>query len=254
MPIFPVPTRIENSESDKRDAALAFARRLFTPFLQHVQTKSSGIDQQQHAQYWNQVEIPYRNIYAFEEVPAAFKDEPGDRSSVLAPSERIAYWISGGTVSSHRLVDEIRRAQVVKAFAFADDESPRTDWAPASVVEPIRSAPRWKLKLTGNVLWQIASAVLAGGAMLLGVVLWSTSSQLAVSRDQISTQLKQISTQFGQIEALREVHKAGLDELGAASRKTRDLLKGDLSESDRKVAREISGTISTVRKKLESVP
>jgi hypothetical protein len=103
IPVFPVPTRIENSQADKRDAALAHARRRFAPFLLHVQTPgSSSIDARQQAQYWNEVEIPYRPFFAFEEVPAVFYEEPGSRNSVLAPSERIAYWISGSKVSRHK--------------------------------------------------------------------------------------------------------------------------------------------------------
>ena len=198
MPIFPVPTRIENSESDKRDAALAFARRIFTPFLQHIQTERSGIDKQQQAEYWNQVEIPYRSIYAFEEVPAAFKDEPGDPNSVLAPSERIAYWISGGTVSSYRPVDENLRAHVVKAFAFADNESPRADWAPA---EPTRSAPPWKLELTENMkLAQIATAALAGGAA-------SGGTHMATIDDAIQEVVRGTGTPEEKVRIIRELRK-----------------------------------------------
>jgi MinD-like ATPase involved in chromosome partitioning or flagellar assembly len=49
IPIFPVPTRIENTETDKRDAAIAYARRIFEPFLLHVQTQGDRSDPQQQA-------------------------------------------------------------------------------------------------------------------------------------------------------------------------------------------------------------
>jgi MinD-like ATPase involved in chromosome partitioning or flagellar assembly len=133
IPVFPVPTRIENTETDKRDAALAYARRIFAPFLLHVQTHASGIDLRQQAQYWNQVETPYRAFYAFEEVPAAFKDEPGSRNSLLAPIERIAYWISDSRVSKHRPVDEARRAHIVNAFAFTEREDAGAEPVPTSL-------------------------------------------------------------------------------------------------------------------------
>src|SRR5262249_41414107 len=98
--IFPVPTRVERTEADKVAAARAFGRHAFAPYLRHVQSGPDAIDPKQQASYWEDVETPYRPFYAFEEIPAAFKDEPGSVESVLWPNERIAYWITDKVVGS----------------------------------------------------------------------------------------------------------------------------------------------------------
>ena len=79
--VFPVPTRVENAEEDKKIAAMKYARRVFAPLLMHVQVNRGRIVPAEQLQYWNDVETPYRTFFAFEEVPAAFKEEAGSRGA-----------------------------------------------------------------------------------------------------------------------------------------------------------------------------
>jgi MinD-like ATPase involved in chromosome partitioning or flagellar assembly len=162
--IFPVPTRVENAEDVKFAAATAYARRIFKSFLRHVQSKSDKIDPDQQLPYWNDVETPYVQFYAFEEIPAAFKDEPGSRKSVLRASERLAYWITDQTVASLQPDSDERRTQVVDAYAFSEDDAPSIEWAPPPSQGRFRNFQR-RLKKSG---WRYATIVLAGLVILAG--------------------------------------------------------------------------------------
>src|SRR5262245_24085762 len=122
--IYPVPTRLENAETDKLALALGFARQAFAPFLRHVQQDLSTVQVGQQLAYWNDVQTPYRTFYAFEEVPAAFKDSPGAHDTILASTERLARWLSGGDIGGLRSVDEKRRDQVVASYAFDREQPP----------------------------------------------------------------------------------------------------------------------------------
>jgi MinD-like ATPase involved in chromosome partitioning or flagellar assembly len=124
LPIYPVPTRIENAEKDKLDAAIQYSRRIFSRFLMHAQANRRFPDLDQQALYWKEVETPYDPYYAYEEVPAPFKDESGSRRGVLTPCERIAYWITDQNVSSLQpIADEDECKKVIEAYAFTLDET-----------------------------------------------------------------------------------------------------------------------------------
>ena len=76
MPVFPVPTRIENAETDKLEARRRYARSCFTLFPQ-------GLDQAARDAYWGAMELRYVPYYAYEEVLAVFGDPPGREGSLL---------------------------------------------------------------------------------------------------------------------------------------------------------------------------
>src|SRR5262249_24375230 len=103
---------------DKRDAAIKYARKKFEPFLLRSQVYGSTSGLFDQARYWNEIETPYITFYAFEEVPAVFKDEPGRPGTVLAANEGIARWTTEDVVRSLAPVDEERRKQVVDAYSF----------------------------------------------------------------------------------------------------------------------------------------
>ncbi|SNX65179.1 cellulose biosynthesis protein BcsQ [Streptomyces sp. TLI_55] len=90
--ILPVPMRIDEGEKEKADAGRALARARFDGF-------PTGLDEDGLAGYWGAVEIPYRPYYAYEETLAAFGDEPGVSTSLLAAFERLAGVISEQTVT-----------------------------------------------------------------------------------------------------------------------------------------------------------
>jgi cellulose biosynthesis protein BcsQ len=161
LPIFPVPTRIEYGEQDKLSAALAFARRMFTPFLLHVQSDRREIDLEQQASYWRDVETPYVAYYAFEEVLAAFKDELGSRRGLLAASERLSSWITDRVVSSLKFDGNENRRSLLDAFAFDQNRAVKFDRT-----TPVRkSRPFARLEAIAYRLvryrWQAATLALA---------------------------------------------------------------------------------------------
>jgi MinD-like ATPase involved in chromosome partitioning or flagellar assembly len=190
--IFPVPTRVEGTETDKVETARAIGRRAFASFLRHVQRNSDKIDPEQQLEYWKDVETPYRPFYAFEEIPAAFKDEPGNVESVLWPNERIAFWITDQAVASLQPETEELCQQVVHAFAFREEDAPKIDF-------PLRrKRSLWRrivlrLKKHGS---RYVIAVLASLVILAGVSfgfiydqLKSKLNELTNVRDQLNTQL-----------------------------------------------------------------
>jgi HEAT repeat protein/MinD-like ATPase involved in chromosome partitioning or flagellar assembly len=124
FPIFPVPTRLENAETDKLNSAMAFAKRMFAPFLSHIQKGTEKLNLREQEAYWADVGIPYRTFYAFEEVPAPFKDEPGKHDTILAATERLSRWITDGEVSELRPFDEAQRQSVLSGYAFTTLELP----------------------------------------------------------------------------------------------------------------------------------
>jgi len=98
--ILPVPMRIEDAESDKKDAGLAKAQALFQ---RYVTTEAPH-------EYWGKVQIPYKTFYAYEEVLSGFGDAPAQPSSLLAAFERLTDEISLGTVNTlPPLPEEVRR-------------------------------------------------------------------------------------------------------------------------------------------------
>jgi hypothetical protein len=165
--IFPVPTRIEQGEQEKLAAGMAYARRMFAPFLLHVQTDRRVIDPTQQMAYWHDVETPYNSFYAFEEVIAAFQDEPRSRWGVLAPSERLASWITG-TAMSVKPEGEERRKELVKAYAFNLNETVMLGASPVKgesiLARLVRITRRWLRRH----LWQLATIMLAG-VILVGL-------------------------------------------------------------------------------------
>ena len=68
--VLPVPMRIDHSREDKVADGLATAKTLFTGL-------PANISDDQRAEYWANVEVPYRPLYAYEETLAAFGDRPG---------------------------------------------------------------------------------------------------------------------------------------------------------------------------------
>jgi MinD-like ATPase involved in chromosome partitioning or flagellar assembly len=136
IPIYPVPTRIENAETERRGAAIAYARRAFAPLLTHVQ----ALDPAQQTAYWNDVETPYIPFFAFEEIPAVFKEETGTRNTVLGATERVACRLTGQTVALHSEDDQWRN-DIIAAYALKEGEAPRIEWKPPPPPAPAPPPP-----------------------------------------------------------------------------------------------------------------
>jgi cellulose biosynthesis protein BcsQ/tetratricopeptide (TPR) repeat protein len=90
--VLPVPMRIDHSREDKVVDGLDAARELFAGL-------PANMSDDQRAQYWAEVQVPYRPLYAYEETLAAFGDRPGVIDSLLSSYERIAARITANKVT-----------------------------------------------------------------------------------------------------------------------------------------------------------
>lgn len=109
FPIYPVPTRVDDSEKDKLEAGLAFAHEQMDSLLEHIPTEERD-------SYWSDVEFPYKPYYAYEEVLAVFRDTPGKHSTLLASAERLVKHLTQGDIDRYPGFSEEEREQVVDLY------------------------------------------------------------------------------------------------------------------------------------------
>ena len=88
LTIWPVPTRIDQSEKEKLNLAIDAAQQRFEPLLEQLAPD-------QRDRYWGGVAVPYVPFYAYEELLATFGDKPHQSATMLASCEAISRWLSG---------------------------------------------------------------------------------------------------------------------------------------------------------------
>ena len=130
--ILPVPMRIEDAETDKKEAGLAKAQALFQRYV---------TGEAPH-EYWGKVQIPYKTFYAYEEVLAGFGDRPGQPGSLLAAFERLTDEISDGAVTTLPPLPEEERNDFLRTrftrrkpearaeilLSFVSEDRPWAEW------------------------------------------------------------------------------------------------------------------------------
>lgn len=109
LKIWPVPTRVESFEKDRRDVALNMARAAFTGLVHQL-------DPEAEDGYWGDIPVAYEPYYAHEEVLASFRDRPREKGSMLSRMEAIASLLHGGTLSRTQPMDEQRKADGLESF------------------------------------------------------------------------------------------------------------------------------------------
>jgi cellulose biosynthesis protein BcsQ len=130
LAMFPVVTRVENSEKLKLDAARSTARRVLQTFLPRS-------DAETQREYWDDMEVTYRPFYAYEEVLAAFGDPAGAGGSaktLLSEMEAVGRRVSGRRDLTMPEIPEEDRKRVLKEYALGSPAEP----APSA--EPVRPA------------------------------------------------------------------------------------------------------------------
>lgn len=106
--IFPVLTRVELGEKDKLELAREYSRSKFDRYIEDLPSKE---------EYAGRVEMLYVPWYAYEEVLAPFGDKPKEGNSLLAASERLTSYLTGGHVRSLVAPSETDRVRVRDEFA-----------------------------------------------------------------------------------------------------------------------------------------
>ncbi|GAB3245550.1 KGGVGR-motif variant AAA ATPase [Chitinimonas naiadis] len=109
--VFPVATRIDNSEKDKLTARWQLAK-------QRYEGIPAGLSERESASYWDEVALPYVPNFAFEEVLAAFANQPDDPLALnLQPRvEALVRHLTGIEACSGVISPESRRL-VLDAYA-----------------------------------------------------------------------------------------------------------------------------------------
>jgi MinD-like ATPase involved in chromosome partitioning or flagellar assembly len=107
--VLPVPMRVDESEKEKLEASRVFAERKF-------ENLPAGMVDAQRRAYWNNVQVPYRAYYAYEEVLAVFGDAPGQPGSILSAYERLTGYITDGAVTGMPSMDEDLRTATRARF------------------------------------------------------------------------------------------------------------------------------------------
>lgn len=122
LELFPVPTRVDPFEKDKLDARRRYYRSRLSGFL--VESDRSAPEE-----YWKSVEAPYIPYYGYEEILAAFGDEPGNAQSLLAQAEFLTSRLTNGEVSRLVPPDAERRDEVLLKYQRRTAEDVASDLA-----------------------------------------------------------------------------------------------------------------------------
>jgi len=107
--VLPVPMRVEDGEKEKLEASRDCAHNAFAFCLQDMSLEEREL-------YWGEVEVPYRQFYAYEEVLAVFGDRPKQQGSVLASFERLTKYLTEGVVTQMPPMLEEERRQTLYLF------------------------------------------------------------------------------------------------------------------------------------------
>ncbi|GIF96610.1 FxSxx-COOH system tetratricopeptide repeat protein [Catellatospora citrea] len=107
--VVPVPMRVEDAETAKLEASRDLSRARFADLLAHMSPEEQD-------RYWSSVEIPYRPLFAYEEILAPFGERPHQQGSILSACERLTSVLTGDVVSELRAVSERERRAVLGEF------------------------------------------------------------------------------------------------------------------------------------------
>ncbi|MEE1827073.1 FxSxx-COOH system tetratricopeptide repeat protein [Streptomyces sp. BE20] len=108
--VLPVPMRVEDAERAGLAAGRDLAHDAFAPYLDR------WLGPERRAEYWRDVEVPYKPFYAYEEVPATVVDRPQQDRSLLGAFERLAGWLTDGRVRALRPVPDRARRRLYAAY------------------------------------------------------------------------------------------------------------------------------------------
>ena len=107
--VYPVPMRVDYSESDRLELRRAYARTEFDSF---VKGQSAAVT------YWTDVEVPHHAYYSYEEVLSPFKDNARDPKTVLYSFVSICRRITGNDVADYKgTISPDRQREIRERYA-----------------------------------------------------------------------------------------------------------------------------------------
>ncbi len=193
LTVFPVMSRVEDGEQHKLEASRIRAREVFSRFL--PETARGAV-----REYWDDVEIPYKKFYAYEEVLATFGDEAGalgSRSSLLNAIERLTRRVTGIDRIAMPEVDRAIRQEILSKYANPDAPTKERD-EPAPVAKDAGKPPpselaellgvgrrgiRWRqvaVLVIGTWLADILRMLIGGGLSVESALVWAGGAALFV--------------------------------------------------------------------------
>ncbi|MFC8453699.1 FxSxx-COOH system tetratricopeptide repeat protein [Kitasatospora sp. NPDC057223] len=141
--VLPVPMRVEAGETDRLEASRDWAHWRFAKAI----SLSSITDSEE---YWGDVEIPYRTLYAYEEMLSPVGDRPHQEDTLLSAFERLTSRITRGAVRRCVPIESQQRRALRQQYrqrpsgrarhdfylSFSDEDKVWADW----VCQELRSA------------------------------------------------------------------------------------------------------------------
>ncbi|MEV7862966.1 FxSxx-COOH system tetratricopeptide repeat protein [Streptomyces hirsutus] len=109
MRILPVPMRVESGETDRLEESRDWAQWKFRETLSLP--RSATLEK-----YWGDVEVPYRSLYAYEELLATVGDRPGQEDTLLAAFERLTNYLTEGSVTKAEPIPPAQRAALRNSY------------------------------------------------------------------------------------------------------------------------------------------
>ena len=175
--ILPVPTRIENAEKDKRDLRRERAIRRFGNLL-------VGTSSEERAAYWGDVAVMYEPYYAYEELLATFRDEPGFEHSLLGSAESLTRQITGRPLRAVRMNPQ---ARAIVLASYEGTAPPRPEPAEAAAVSGgVYFSYRRDARSYVGRLYDTLSASLGGDRVFMDVALEPGLDFVSTIRDTIA--------------------------------------------------------------------
>ncbi|KDA42783.1 tetratricopeptide repeat protein [Frankia sp. B2] len=119
--VLPVPMRVEDTEQRKQELRRRAAFHAFRPVLADL----CGSDPEAQRSFLIGLEIPYKAVYAYEEVLAAFQEDPASRLGVQAAYRMLAGELAGAPIDA-RPVPPQDRERVLRDFEQYGPPAPRS--------------------------------------------------------------------------------------------------------------------------------
>ncbi|WP_079148018.1 FxSxx-COOH system tetratricopeptide repeat protein [Streptomyces agglomeratus] len=175
MRILPVPMRVESGETDRLEESRDWVQWRFRDTL--TLPRDATLEK-----YWGDVEVPYRSLYAYEELLATVGDRPGQEDTLLAAFERLTNYLTEGKVIKARPMEPAQRATLRNSYrerpsgrlkydfylSYALNDKAWAEWIADQLVEAgYQVAPTTSLSPGAPMAYAMRSAVESSAKILL---------------------------------------------------------------------------------------